>query len=65
MSDIKFDIYESPANDGEKKNPCEKYQQADDSLEGLDTRNYTLYFSKPLGLGGSGRGTDRYSSPRN
>ena len=36
---------------GKRKIPCEKYQQADDSLEGLDTRNYTLYFSKPLGLG--------------
>lgn len=62
MSDIKFDIYESPANDGEKKKyHVRNTKQADDSLEGLDTRNYTLYFSKPLGLGGSGRGTDRYS----
>ena len=62
MSDIKFDIYESPANDGEKK----KYHVRNTNkqtipLEGLDTRGYALYFSKPFGLGGSGRGTDRYS----
>ena len=62
MSDIKFDIYESPANDGEKKKyHVRNTKQADHPLEGLDTRGYALYFSKPFGLGGSGRGTDRYS----
>ena len=64
MLDIKFDIYESPANDGKKK---KKYHVRNTNkkqhhpLEGLDTRGYALYFSEPFGLGGSGRGTDRYS----
>ena len=38
MSDIKFDIYESPANDGEKKKyHVRNTKQADHPLEGLDT----------------------------
>lgn len=41
---------------GKRKIPCEKHQQADHPLEGLDTRGYALYFSEPFGLGGSGRG---------
>lgn len=62
MSDIKFDIYESPANDGEKK----KYHVRNTNKQTIHSKDlihegYALYFSKPFGLGGSGRGTDRYS----
>ena len=35
---------------GKRKIPCEKHQQTDHPLEGLDTRGYALCFSKPFGL---------------
>ncbi len=62
MSDIKFDIYESPANDGEKK----KYHVRNTNKQTIHSKDLiheaTLYTSvSPFGLGGSGRGTDRYS----
>ncbi len=44
MSDIKFDIYESPQMTGKEKIPCEKHQQADHPLEGL-IHEATLYTS--------------------
>ena len=57
MSDIKFDIYESPANDGEKK----KYHVRNTNKQTIHSKDLiheaTLYTS----VSGSGRGTDRYS----
>ena len=60
MSDIQFDIYESPDIGGKKKEiPSEKHQQTEHPFERPDARGIALCLREPFGLVGSRRPADR------